>query len=164
MRVDHVGVRVALVRLRSGGAGLLCLFFGVLDLLSLTFMLHRLRHGVPSTTRCCWVPLLRVGGIVTVFGRGDRLTASVGCLASCTGYPACDFVRCPMVLVPFDDWNPLVIPNLPDLTLAIELPRRWTHSLCGVNISSHPLARWPSRPSEARSCAHEQPSKSATSQ
>ena len=42
VRVDHVDVGVALVWLWWSGAGVPRLFLGVLDLLSLAFMFHRL--------------------------------------------------------------------------------------------------------------------------
>ena len=92
-------------RLRQSDANIACPFFSAPDLI-LTFVLHRLRHGIPSTARCHQVSLCRVGGVVCVLLRRGCLPTSVCLCPPSTGNGFCDCFCCPMVFVPSNDWDP----------------------------------------------------------
>lgn len=97
---------------RCTEANVVFLFFSVLDPLALTFAVYRLRYRIPPATWCLRMPLQGVGGVIRILGRGGCISRAVCLLPSSTGNGFCNFVGCPVVLVPLDDWDSWVIVDL----------------------------------------------------
>lgn len=151
--VDHVAV-VLVRRRRRSGADIPCLFPGVSSFLALTSALHRLRRRVPPAPWCCRVSLRGVGNVVGVLLGGDEIPGGVCLLPPSAGRPFRRFQCRPMVCIPLNDGDPLVVKYLSSSKLNIELSYQLFYSLSCTAASSCYPARGSNPSKRARSYTH----------